>query len=100
MVPGAWHGTGVVKEGGDSWFFVTADYSGGHLVEDAATGFVRAAGGKVVGHTLPALATTDYSSSLLQAQASGAKVVAKPLAPGVPVGQGAMTGQDAAAGRR
>ncbi len=76
------HGTavGMVKEGGDSWFFVTADYSGGHLVEDAATSFVRDAGGKVFGHTLPALGTTDYSSYLIQAQASQAKVVALVMA--------------------
>lgn len=72
--------TGVVKTGGDSWYFVTADYSGGHLVENAASGFIRAAGGQVIGHTLPSLGTTDYSSYLLQAQASRAKVVALVMA--------------------
>ena len=71
-------GTGgtLVKQGGDSWFFITADYAFGHALERDTTAAVIAAGGKVVGavrHPFPG--TTDFSSFLLQAQSSGAKVV-------------------------
>lgn len=71
-------GTGgtLVKQGGDSWFFITADYAFGHALERDTTAAVTAAGGKVVGavrHPFPG--TTDFSSFLLQAQSSGAKVV-------------------------
>ena len=71
-------GTGgaMVKAGGDSWFFITADYAFGAALERDTTGFVKAAGGKVLGsvrHPFPG--NTDYSSFLLQAQASGAKVI-------------------------
>jgi branched-chain amino acid transport system substrate-binding protein len=71
-------GTGgaLVKEGGDSWFFITADYAFGHALEKDTSAAVIAAGGKVVGavrHPFPG--TTDFSSFLLQAQSSGAKVV-------------------------
>ena len=65
----------VVGRGGDSWFFVTADYSFGHTLEQDATNVVQALGGKVLGHARHPLNTTDFSSFLLQAQASGAKVV-------------------------
>jgi branched-chain amino acid transport system substrate-binding protein len=72
-------GTGgtLVKQGGDSWFFITADYAFGQALERDTTAAVTAAGGKVVGsvrHPFPG--TMDFSSFLLQAQSSGAKVVA------------------------
>ena len=71
-------GTGgtLVKEGGDSWFFITADYAFGHALERDTSEAVKAAGGKIAGavrHPFPG--TTDFSSFLLQAQGSGAKVV-------------------------
>ena len=67
----------MVKAGGDSWFFVTADYVfGQQLADQRSRKFVKAAGGKVKGETrYPFPATTDFSSFLLQAQASGAKVL-------------------------
>ncbi|WP_149535331.1 ABC transporter substrate-binding protein [Siccirubricoccus phaeus] len=70
-------GSAVVKRGGTTWFFVAADYSfGQQLVKDAA-GVVEANGGKVLGTTYyPFPTTTDFSSLLLRAQASGAKVLA------------------------
>ncbi|HEV7417712.1 MAG TPA: ABC transporter substrate-binding protein, partial [Tianweitania sediminis] len=70
-------GTGgqLVKEGGDSWFFITADYAFGHSLEQQTGDFVKANGGSVVGAVRHPLAATDYSSFLLQAQASGAKIV-------------------------
>ncbi len=72
------NGTGstLVKEGGDTWYFITADYAFGHALEKDTTTAVTAAGGKVLGavrHPFPG--TTDFSSFLLQAQSSGAKVV-------------------------
>jgi branched-chain amino acid transport system substrate-binding protein len=66
----------VVAEGRDSWFFLTVDYAFGHSLEADATNAVRAAGGKVLGGVRHPLNTSDFSSYLLQAQASGAKVVA------------------------
>ncbi len=70
-------GTGgaLVKQGGDSWFFLTADYAFGYSLEEQTANFVKARGGKVVGSVRHPLATTDYSSFLLQAQSSGAKVI-------------------------
>jgi branched-chain amino acid transport system substrate-binding protein len=70
-------GTGgaLVKAGGDSWFFLTADYAFGYSLEQQTGDFVKANGGTVLGSVRHPLATTDYSSFLLQAQASGAKVV-------------------------
>ncbi|WP_428532435.1 ABC transporter substrate-binding protein [Rhodopila sp.] len=66
----------TVKEGGNSWFFITADYAFGHSLETDAANFVTAAGGKVLGQALaPFPGTTDFSSHLVQAQASGAKVI-------------------------
>lgn len=71
------HGTGeaVVKEGGDSWFFLTADYAFGHAMEGDVTAVVNQSGGKIVGGVRHPLATSDFSSFILQAQASGAKIV-------------------------
>lgn len=70
-------GTGgaLVKEGGDSWFFLTADYAFGYSLEDQTSAVVKENGGNVVGSVRHPLATTDFSSFLLQAQASGAKVI-------------------------
>ena len=69
-------GTTIVKEGGDSWFFITADYAFGHALERDTTAAIIAAGGKVVGGVkTPFPGTTDFSSFLVQAQGSGAKVV-------------------------
>ncbi|WP_449042991.1 ABC transporter substrate-binding protein [Paracoccus sp. (in: a-proteobacteria)] len=66
----------TVETGGKSWFFVTSDYAGGKGLEAVATKFVLEAGGEVKGHALPPLGLVDYSSFLLQAQSSGADVVA------------------------
>src|SRR6202140_2601526 len=66
----------TVAEGRDSWFFITVDYAFGHSLEADATAAVQAAGGKVLGSVRHPLNTSDFSSYLLQAQASGAKVVA------------------------
>jgi branched-chain amino acid transport system substrate-binding protein len=66
----------IVAEGRDSWFFITVDYAFGHSMEADATAAVLAAGGKVLGSVRHPLNTSDFSSYLLQAQASGAKVVA------------------------
>jgi branched-chain amino acid transport system substrate-binding protein len=66
----------LVKQGGDSWFFVTADYVFGKSLEEEATKVVKAAGGKVLGSARhPSPGNTDFSSYLLQAQASGAKII-------------------------
>ena len=66
----------VVKRGQDTWFFITVDYSLGHSLEADATSAVVASGGKVLGSARHPLNTADFSAYLLQAQASGAKVVA------------------------
>jgi branched-chain amino acid transport system substrate-binding protein len=66
----------VVKRGQDTWFFITVDYSLGHSLEADATSAVLASGGKVLGSARHPLNTADFSAYLLQAQASGAKVVA------------------------
>ena len=68
-------GKAVVKDGGNSWFFLTADYAFGHSLEKDTGDVVRAAGGRVNGAVRHPLATNDFSSFLLQAQTSGAKVV-------------------------
>ncbi|MCO6415262.1 ABC transporter substrate-binding protein, partial [Siccirubricoccus sp. KC 17139] len=66
----------MVKQGGDSWFFLTADYAFGHALERDTMGFVRAAGGRVLGQVrAPFPDTTDFSAFLMQAQASRAKVI-------------------------
>ena len=66
----------IVQQGGDSWFFVTADYAFGHAMEAEVTKIVKAAGGKVLGSVKHPVGTMAFSSYLLQAQASGAKVIA------------------------
>jgi branched-chain amino acid transport system substrate-binding protein len=72
------NGTGreVVKQGGDSWFFLTADYIFGRSLEEDTAKVVKGSGGKVLGYARhPSPGTTDFSSYLLQAQASGAKII-------------------------
>src|SRR5512143_601338 len=72
------NGTGreVVKQGGNTWYFITADYVFGKSLEEDTANVVKAAGGKVLGAARhPSPGTTDFSSYLLQAQASGAKII-------------------------
>jgi branched-chain amino acid transport system substrate-binding protein len=69
-------GKAMVKRGDDTWFFITADYAFGHALERDAADVVKASGGTVLGGVRAPLNTADFSSYLLQAQASGAKVVA------------------------
>ena len=71
------HGTGsaIVKEGGTSWFFITADYAFGHALERDTAAVVKANGGTVLGEVRVPLNTQDFSSYLLQAQASKAKII-------------------------
>ncbi len=71
------HGTGsaVVKSGGDSWFFLTADYAFGHALERDTSEVVKASGGKILGTVKVPLNTQDFSSFLLQAQSSKAKII-------------------------
>src|SRR6478672_8777884 len=68
-------GRAVVQNGGNSWFFITADYAFGHSLQDDTSKAIKAAGGKVLGSVLHPLNAPDFSSYLLQAQASGAKVI-------------------------
>ncbi|UYO44433.1 ABC transporter substrate-binding protein [Rhodopseudomonas palustris] len=70
-------GTGgaLVKAGGDTWFFLTADYAFGYALEKDTSEIVLASGGKVLGSVRHPLNSSDFSSFLLQAQASKAKVV-------------------------
>jgi branched-chain amino acid transport system substrate-binding protein len=68
-------GTALTKAGGDSWFFLTADYAFGSALERDTTNALTAAGGKVTGSVKHPLNTSDFSSFLLQAQSSGAKVI-------------------------
>jgi branched-chain amino acid transport system substrate-binding protein len=71
------NGTGkaVVKAGGDTWFFLTADYAFGHALQHDVTAVVEANGGKVVGSVNVPTNTSDFSSYLLQAQNSKAKII-------------------------
>jgi branched-chain amino acid transport system substrate-binding protein len=71
------NGTGkaLVKTGGDTWFFITADYAFGHALERDTTAVVEANGGKVLGSVNVPLNTNDFSSYLLQAQTSKAKII-------------------------
>src|SRR5436190_21391465 len=71
------NGTGkaLTKAGGDSWFYLTADYAFGHALERDTTAVVTANGGKALGGVKHPLNSSDFSSFLLQAQASKAKVV-------------------------
>ena len=62
-------------QGGDSWFFLTADYAFGHAMQRDATRFIEASGGKVIGSVRHPLGTADFASFLLQAQSSRAKIV-------------------------
>jgi branched-chain amino acid transport system substrate-binding protein len=68
-------GNAIVKTGGDSWFFLTADYAFGHALERDTEAVVLKSGGKVLGKVRHPLNTQDFSSFLLQAQASKAKIV-------------------------
>lgn len=67
--------TALIEQGKDDWYFITADYAFGHALENDTTRFVEEAGGKVRGSVRAPLGTLDYSSFVLQAQASGAKIV-------------------------
>jgi branched-chain amino acid transport system substrate-binding protein len=71
------NGTGraIVQTGGDTWFFLTADYAFGHQLETDTANVVRQLGGRVVGGVRHPLNTNDFSSFLLQAQSSRAKIV-------------------------
>lgn len=72
------HSTGqaLTRMGGDSWFFITVDYAFGHALERDTARFVTAGGGRVLGSVTHPLGTADFSSYLVTAQASGAKVIA------------------------
>ena len=73
-------GNAVVRSGGDSWYFLTVDYAAGHALERDMANAVRGAGGQVLGAVRTPLGAPDFSSYLLQAQASHAKVVGLALA--------------------
>ena len=66
----------LIQEGADTWFFLTVDYAFGHALEADASRLIAAAGGRVLGSARHPLNTADFSSFLLQAQVSGAKVIA------------------------
>jgi branched-chain amino acid transport system substrate-binding protein len=68
-------GRGVVKTGGDTWFFLTADYAFGHALEKDTGDVVKGEGGKVLGSVRHPLNTNDFSSFMLQAQSSKAKII-------------------------
>jgi branched-chain amino acid transport system substrate-binding protein len=68
-------GTALVKAGGDTWFFLTADYAFGNALERDVTNAIQPLGGKVTGSVRHPLNTSDFSSFLLQAQSSKAKVI-------------------------
>ena len=68
-------GSAVVKAGGDTWFFLTADYAFGHALERDTSKVVEANGGKILGKVRAPLNTADFSSFLLQAQSSKAKII-------------------------
>ena len=76
------HGTGtaLTRSGGDSWYFITSDYAFGHALERDTMAAVRAAGGRVLGAVRAPLNNADFSSFLIQARASGAKVIGFALA--------------------
>lgn len=67
--------TTIVKQGGQNWFFLTADYAFGTQLQDSASRVVTANGGKVLGSVRVPLSTADFSSYLLQAQGSNAQVI-------------------------
>src|SRR6202521_2329024 len=68
-------GTALVKTGGDTWFFLTSDYAFGHALERDTMAAVERAGVKVLGNVRHPINTNDFSSFLLQAQASKAKII-------------------------
>jgi branched-chain amino acid transport system substrate-binding protein len=68
-------GSAIVKTGGDTWFFITADYAFGHALERDTEAVVVKNGGKVLGKVRHPLNTADFSSFLLQAQSSKAKII-------------------------
>ena len=68
-------GSAVVKQGGKSWFFLTADYAFGHSLESDTANVVKASGGTVVGAVRHPLGASDFSSFLLQAQSSKAQII-------------------------
>jgi branched-chain amino acid transport system substrate-binding protein len=68
-------GTAIVKTGGDTWFFLTSDYAFGHALERDTMAAVEKAGGKVLGKVRHPINTNDFSSFLLQAQTSKAKII-------------------------
>jgi branched-chain amino acid transport system substrate-binding protein len=68
-------GSAIVKRGGTSWFFITADYAFGAALERDTSNVVKANGGTVIGSVKHPLNTQDFSSFLLQAQSSGAKII-------------------------
>jgi branched-chain amino acid transport system substrate-binding protein len=67
--------TAIVQNGGESWFFITADYAFGHSLQENTAEVVKSLGGEVLGNIEAPLGTNDFSSYLLQAQASGADVI-------------------------
>ena len=71
------NGTGraVTRAGGDSWFFITADYAFGHSLERDTSNVIKANGGKILGNVRAPLSSPDFASYLLQAQSSKAKVI-------------------------
>jgi branched-chain amino acid transport system substrate-binding protein len=69
-------GSAVVKNGGDTWFFITADYAGGYGMEASVRAVLNAQGAKVLGGVRHPFNTSDFSSFILQAQASKAKIIA------------------------
>jgi branched-chain amino acid transport system substrate-binding protein len=68
-------GSAVVKQGGKTWFFLTADYAFGHSLESDTTNVVKASGGTVLGSVRHPLSASDFSSFLLQAQSSKAQIL-------------------------
>jgi branched-chain amino acid transport system substrate-binding protein len=66
----------MLAQGGDTWFFITADYTFGHNLQNEASEVILKAGGKVLGSVAHPMNTADFSAFLLQAQSSGAKVIA------------------------
>ena len=68
-------GGALSKAGGDTWFFITADYEFGYSLQSNTEQFIKEAGGKVLGSVRAPLGTADFSSYLVQAAASGAKVI-------------------------
>ena len=67
--------TAGIRSGGDTWYLVVADYTFGHILKEDVTRFVTAAGGRVLGSVYHPINSSDFSSYLLQAKASGAKII-------------------------